>query len=72
MDETYWIEYRYNGERVLFETDNKLRAEVELLNVIVNRSTADLIDYSYSLDGSLDTVLEGIKLFPADETAKVA
>jgi len=72
MNETYWIEYRYNGERVLFETDNKLRAEVELLNVIVNRSTADLIDYSYSLDGSLDNVLEGIKLFPADETAKVA
>lgn len=52
----FWIEYRDHGTRTLFETDDRENAETVLTHVVLDTS-AQLIDFSYSLDGSIDDVL---------------
>jgi hypothetical protein len=68
-----WILYRdlFEHETVLFETDDRSAAARSLEGIAIN-PISQLIDFSGDLDGALDNILAGVKLFPATETAKVA
>jgi hypothetical protein len=69
----FWIEFRHPTDKLTtrYETDNLSDAVFVLRGVVIN-SDAQLIDFSGDLDGYLDHLLSGAKLFPATETAKVA
>lgn len=71
----FWILYRVPGAKITekFETDDLQDATITLQWVAVNPHT-ELIDFAYELDGSLDVVLSGVRLFgePEPETAKAA
>lgn len=52
----FWILFRAHGTRTLYETDDYGLA-VTVLETVVLDAYADLIDYSYTLDGSIDDLL---------------
>lgn len=68
----YWILYRDPGDHstTLLETDGLSEATFVLQGVVINPE-AELIDFSGNLDGVLDHVLYGVKLF-SDAPVKVA
>ena len=77
----FWIlfrnpaDHRTPSETVLFETNDFSEAFLTLRGAAVSPGTT-LIDYSDTLDGSLDYLLAGVKLFsdpaPAETPAKAA
>jgi hypothetical protein len=58
MSDTFWIEFRQPTDRTTtrYESDDLTEATFVLQGVVLNQD-AKLIDYSYSLDGSLDETL---------------
>jgi hypothetical protein len=71
MDETYWIEFRDPGTLTRFETDDWVAA-VSLLESAVLDVHAKLINYSYSLDGSIDDLLRRLDSVKIAYPAKAA
>lgn len=73
----YWILYRIPeaGITELFETDD-LTDAVHVLQGAVISGYAHVIDFSGDLDGYLDVILDGVKLFSdpalAETPAKAA
>jgi hypothetical protein len=68
----YWILYRdlVAHERVLMETDD-LQEATTVLAYVAQIDDFELIDFSGELDGVLDYLLAGVKLFTS-APAKVA
>jgi hypothetical protein len=56
--ENYWVLFRHPTDKqtTLFETDEWPLAVTVLEGAVINPD-AELIDYSYSLDGSIDDTL---------------
>lgn len=73
----FWIlfrnpaDHRTPSETVLFETDDFSEAFHTLRGAAVSPGTT-LVDYSDTLDGSLDYLLAGVRLFDEPTPAKAA
>lgn len=61
--DSYWVLFRHPTDKqtTLFETDDLGEATFVLQGAVINPD-AQLIDYSYSLDGTLDELLKGVRL----------
>jgi hypothetical protein len=55
-----WIEFRDHGTSTRFETDDRDNASELLRNVVLDPA-AQLIDFSYDLDGVLDDTLRRLE-----------
>jgi len=68
----YWIQYRDLAmkDQVLFETDD-IQTATLLLQSVADSDFTELIDFCGDLNGALDFVLYGVKLF-SDAPAKAA
>lgn len=66
----FWIEYRNNGTLTRYEDDDRETASLLLVAIVLD-AHAELIDFSYSLDGALDETLarmESVKIgYPVKE-----
>lgn len=69
----YWVLFRSTDthETIWYETDDLQMATI-LLQSVVDTGGAELIDFSGDLDGALDHLLVGVKLFSEPETVKAA